>query len=162
LLLHAPAHEEEDEGEGEGGPSRIGWLLRVPAVVLLAAGFAVAFLPGIAGQAVHHAQRFEDRPAIARETLHAVAPPTAQPPHVSLGAGAYAYGIASAVGAVALALGSLYRRRFPSAFEASAERIGIPLVRRLRHVHDGVTGDYVTWLCAGTAAIGGLLAVLIR
>jgi hypothetical protein len=35
-------------------------------------------------------------------------------------------------------------------------------VAGLRSVHDGVVGEYVTWLTFGVAAIGTALAVLIR
>jgi hypothetical protein len=35
-------------------------------------------------------------------------------------------------------------------------------LHRLKLLHDGVVGEYVTWLTFGAAALGGLFAVLIR
>ena len=34
-------------------------------------------------------------------------------------------------------------------------------MHRLKLLHDGVVGEYVTWLTVGTAVIGVLFAVLI-
>jgi hypothetical protein len=34
--------------------------------------------------------------------------------------------------------------------------------RRLKLLHDGVVGEYVTWLTLGAAAMTGLLALLTR
>src|SRR5207247_1602438 len=37
-----------------------------------------------------------------------------------------------------------------------------PAVQRLKLLHDGVVGEYVTWLTVGAAALTGLLALLAR
>jgi multicomponent Na+:H+ antiporter subunit D len=56
----------------------------------------------------------------------------------------------------------LYRRRLPDVVRATADRLaGVPL-HRLKLLHDGVVGEYVTWLTVGAAALGALFAVLIR
>ena len=77
-------------------------------------------------------------------------------------ASAYVYGTASAFAALVLAWLGLYHRRLPNALRRTAARVaGVPL-RRLELLHDGVVGDYVTWLTAGAAVLGALFAVLIR
>src|SRR5205823_12635301 len=85
LLVAAPRGEEADEGERRAPPRR-GFLLWGPALVLLAVGLGLAFAPGLADHAVQHAERFVDRPAVAPEALHAVAPSPLQHVHVPLGA----------------------------------------------------------------------------
>jgi multicomponent Na+:H+ antiporter subunit D len=76
--------------------------------------------------------------------------------------GSYAYGAASALLAVALAWVGLYRRRIPRAVRRALDASAGPVVQRLKLLHDGVVGEYVTWLTVGAAAITGLLAVLTR
>jgi multicomponent Na+:H+ antiporter subunit D len=149
VLVPAPPGEE-----AEVSPTpRAGVLLWAPGVTLLIAGLAVALWPGLSTRAVEHAARATDRPALARETLHEVSPP-APHVHVDLSGSRYAYAGAAALLAIALAAGGLYRRRMPA-------MPGSPL-DRLKLAHDGVVGEYVTWLTIGTAVLGGLLAFLIR
>ena len=160
LLVAAPRDEEADEGD-RGAPRR-GFLLWGPAVALLVAGLGLAFAPGIADHAVQHAEHFVDRPAVARETLHGAAP--APLPHVDedVTAGNYAYGAASALLALLLAWLGLYRRRIPRALRRALDATAGPAVQRLKLLHDGVVGEYVTWLTVGAAALTGLLALLAR
>jgi multicomponent Na+:H+ antiporter subunit D len=160
LLVSAPRGEEEDEGER--GAARRGVLLWGPSVALLVTGLGVAFAPGIAAHAVDHAERFVDRPAVARETLHDAASSPLPDAHVHIAASSYAYGAASALLAVVLAWLGLYRGRIPLPVrEAAGRTLGVG-VRRLKLLHDGVIGEYVTWLTVGAAALTGLLAVLTR
>jgi len=160
LLVAAPRGEEADEGM-RAAPRR-GFLLWGPAVALLVAGLGLGFAPGIAAHAVQHAERFVDRPAVARETLHGAPPAPLPHVHEQIGAAGYAYGAGSAILAVALAWIGLYRRRIPEAFRRAASATAGPAVQRLKLLHDGVVGEYVTWLTAGAAAITGLLALLTR
>ena len=112
--------------------------------------------------AVQHADRFVDRAAVARETLHGTPPPPLPSVHEHTGSGSYLYGAASAALAVALAWVGLYRRRIPRVVRRAVEMAAGPTVRRLKLLHDGVVGEYVTWLTVGAATITGLLAVLTR
>jgi multicomponent Na+:H+ antiporter subunit D len=148
LLVAAPSGEE---AEVRAAPRR-GVLLWLPASALLLAGLAVAFTPGLARRAVDHAARAVDRPAVARETLHGAAAPAVQPAF-EVSPRIYAYGAAAALLAVGLAALGLYRRRVPSV-------PGRPL-HHLKLLHDGVVGEYVTWLTFGTALVGVLFAFLI-
>jgi multicomponent Na+:H+ antiporter subunit D len=159
-LVTPPAGEEEEKRPDER--RRGGVFLWAPGVALLVAGLGVAFAPRLADHAVQHAERFVDRPAVARETLHAIPAPLPPAPSVHLPAGSYAYGALSALGAVALAWLGLYRRTLPAALRGGASRVAGPPLHRLKLLHDGVVGEYVTWLVVGAAAMGALFAVLAR
>jgi multicomponent Na+:H+ antiporter subunit D len=158
LLVEAPPGEER---EVRPAP-RAGALLWLPALLLLVAGLGLAFTPGLPGRAVQQAQQLVDRPAIARETLHGITSPT--PPDVSFHppGESYLYAALSVVAALGLAWCGLYWRRLPKRAAAVARRVAGGSLRRLELLHDGVVGEYVTWLTVGAATLGALFAVLIR
>jgi multicomponent Na+:H+ antiporter subunit D len=158
-LVTPPAGEEEEEAEPR---HRRGVLLWSPAVLLLVAGLGLAFTPGLPARAIQHAERFVDRPAVARETLRDVRAPLPRLRSVQLGPGPYAYGAASALLAVAFAWLGLYRRRLPATLRRTAVRLGGPPLHRLNLLHDGVVGEYVTWVVLGAAALGALFAAFTR
>jgi multicomponent Na+:H+ antiporter subunit D len=95
-----------------------------------------------------------DRSTHAAEVLAGRRPPRRSEHGGGLGAASNADGLVAAVGAVGLALFTLRRRRV-------SELPGLP-VAALKGVHSGVVGDYVAWLVAGVAAVGGLFALLLR
>jgi multicomponent Na+:H+ antiporter subunit D len=64
--------------------------------------------------------------------------------------------------AIALAALGLYRERLPAAARRIASRVASPPLNRLKLLHDGVVGEYVTWLTVGAAAVGAFLALLIN
>jgi hypothetical protein len=78
-------------------------------------------------------------------------PPAPGGPHLA----AYLYAAASVVGALLAAGLGLARDslRTPAALHRA--------VGALRGLHSGQVGDYVTWLTAGVAALGGLLALVV-
>jgi multicomponent Na+:H+ antiporter subunit D len=159
LLVKAPAGEEEEEAEP---PGHRGVLLWAPGIALLVVGLGLAFAPGLPARAVQHAERFVDRPAVARETLHEIPAPLPPLRSVDIGADQYAYAAASVLLAVAAAWLGLYRRRLPAAFRRMTVRVAGPPLHRLSLLHDGVVGEYVTWVIVGAAALGGLFAVFTR
>jgi hypothetical protein len=57
---------------------------------------------------------------------------------------------------VVLAWVGLYRRRIPRAFRRAADATAGPFLHRLKPLHDGVVGEYVTWLTVGAATIRAL------
>ena len=158
LLVQPPAGEEREVAS----TPRRGLLLWLPGGALLVAGLGLAFTPGLAGRAIEHAERFVDRPAVARETLHGVVSPAPPAETFRPGAGSYAYGAVSVLAAVALAWVGLYRHRVPALVRTAIDRAAGRALHRLKLLHDGVVGEYVTWLTFGTAALGALFAVLIR
>jgi multicomponent Na+:H+ antiporter subunit D len=161
LLVTPPAGEEAEESESRS-PRRRGVVLWGPGIVLLVAGLGLAFAPGLSARAVQHAERFVDRPAVVQETLHDVPAPLPPLPSVHVGAAQSAYAAASVLLAVAVAWLGLYRRRVPAALRRATVRVVGPPLHRLSLLHDGVVGEYVTWVIVGAAALGALFAALAR
>jgi multicomponent Na+:H+ antiporter subunit D len=81
---------------------------------------------------------------------------------VHAGFAPYAYAIVSFALACAFALFGLYRRRLPALLRRIGGRVLEPPVQVLKGLHSGIVGDYVAWLTFGAAALGGLLALLVR
>jgi multicomponent Na+:H+ antiporter subunit D len=159
LLSHEPeeSQEEPDDDRRVSPP-----LLWIPAGALAVVGLGLAFVPELAGHALRDAGKVVDRSSHAREVLRGAAPPRAPTPPYSPSATAYAYGIASTIGALAFAAFGLYRRQLPVALRRAAARVAAGPVAGLKELHSGVVGDYVAWLTAGVAVLGGLVAVVVR
>jgi multicomponent Na+:H+ antiporter subunit D len=153
-----PAEEEPEASDSRVSPG----LLFGPALALLIAGAGVGFTPQLAERATAWAQRLEDRPSHAAEVLAGRVPPPAAPVPVHAGLAPYAYSIASLVLACGFALFGLYRRRLPVLLRRGGGRALDPPVQVLKALHSGIVGDYVAWLTFGAAALGGLLALLVR
>jgi multicomponent Na+:H+ antiporter subunit D len=137
-----------------------------PAVLLLAAALALGLAPGLTGRVEAAAARFTDRPAYAAAVLQGVTVPGEAAPggHArrSLAVPA-ALAVLSALLGAALALAALLPRRRPAGrLLRSAGRVWAPTVAVLRQLHSGNVGDSVTWLVAGLAGFGALLALVAR
>jgi multicomponent Na+:H+ antiporter subunit D len=137
-----------------------------PAVLLLAGALAVGLAPGLAGRVEVAAARFTDRPAYAAVVLQGATAPeeaaTAGHARGSLAVPAV-LAVLSALLGVALALGTLLPRRRPAGLLArAAGRVWAPTAAVLRDLHSGNVGDSVTWLVAGLAGFGTLLALVAR
>jgi hypothetical protein len=110
------------------------------------------------------AVRFQDQRAYASLVLHGVhtAHPTALfpslPPDVT--AASVIAALCSVAGAVLLALAALYWRRLPVLRKGYEPGAG--LTDAVQSFQSGVINDYITWLVAGVAALGGILALIIR
>ena len=63
-------------------------------------------------------------------------------------------------GGRSLAFLALYRRRLPLLRRGYEPGAGLTVV--IRRVQSGVINDYVTWIVAGLARIGGALALIVR
>jgi multicomponent Na+:H+ antiporter subunit D len=163
-----PRRDEVLEGappgeEAEVPPTpRAGLLLWGPGLLLLVAGLGLAFVPGLATDAIEQAGHFVDRGAVARETLHGVPPPPLRPENFHVSGLSYGYGLATVLGALACACLGLYRGRLPATLRMITGRCAGPAIARLKLLHDGVVGDYVTWLAVGTAGLGTLFALVLR
>ena len=155
-LLSGQPPEAEEEPEQRTRSSRP--LMFGPALVLLATGVGLAFVPNVAGRALHDASRLLHRSERAREVLHGVVPPPEPLPAYEPSRAAYVWAAVSTVGALAFAAFGLYRPRLPALLRRP---LGLP-ARGLQAVHSGVIGDYVTWLVVGVTILGGLVAVVAR
>jgi hypothetical protein len=111
------------------------------------------------------AVRFEDQRAYASLVLNGVR--TAHPAALSaqapatVTAASLVTALCSVAGAVLLALTALYWRRLPLRRRGYGPAAG-RLTAATRRFQSGVINDYITWLVAGVAALGGILAVIIR
>jgi len=56
----------------------------------------------------------------------------------------------------------LWYRRLPGRALAASARVVAPPIRLLRGAHSGIAGDYVLWIVAGTAVIGGVWGITLR
>ena len=68
--------------------------------------------------------------------------------------------VGAVIGAVLLALAALYWRRLPVLRRGYEPGAGLTVA--IRRFQSGVINDYVTWLVAGLACLGGILAMIIR
>jgi multicomponent Na+:H+ antiporter subunit D len=135
-------------------------------VLLLAAALALGLAPGLTGRVEAAATRFTDRPAYAAAVLQGATAPeeatTGGHARRSLAVAA-ALAVLSALLGAALALAALLPRRRPAGrLLRSAGRVWAPTVAVLRQLHSGNVGDSVTWLVAGLAGFGTLLALVTR
>jgi multicomponent Na+:H+ antiporter subunit D len=161
LLAHTGDSEAGEEPRAPRHRSLV--LMALPAIALLALGLGLSFLPRLAGRAEHQAARFEDRPAYAAIVLRAEPPPPlrrAEPHHTS--GASFLYGAASTLGALALAGCALARGGAAERARRRVTRAARRPVAGLHLLHSGHVGDYVAWLTAGAATLGGLCAVFLR
>jgi multicomponent Na+:H+ antiporter subunit D len=161
------AEANEETGETESGRQRTPLTMLAPPCVLVVLGLAAGIagmIPRFAAAVEGAALRFEDQPAYMSlvlngvRTAHPVALYPAAPTDVS--AASVITALCSVAGAVLLALAALYWRRLPvlrRGYEPGAGLTGLT-----RAFQSGVVNDYVTWLVAGVAALGGVLALIIR
>jgi hypothetical protein len=68
--------------------------------------------------------------------------------------------LCTVLGAAALAATALYWRRLPVLRRGYEPGAGLTVA--IRRFQSGVINDYITWLVAGIATLGGLLAIAIR
>jgi multicomponent Na+:H+ antiporter subunit D len=154
LLTHEP---EEDPAEQRSFVP----LMRATAAVALALGLVVSVVPGLERRTDAAANRFVDRTALEAQVLYGAEP--AAPPRLAHdipppSGASVAYGIGSAVLALAVAAFGLWRGRLPFSLRRPAWRALGPPIGVVRAAHSGIVGDYVLWIVAGTALIGAVWA----
>ncbi|HET9080270.1 MAG TPA: complex I subunit 5 family protein [Trebonia sp.] len=161
------AEANEEEGETESGRQRTPLTMLVPLGVLVAGGIAsgiAGMIPRFAAALESAAARFEDQRAYASLVLHGAVTATPAPLHPQappdVTAAAVITALCTVAGSVLLALVALYWRRLP--ILRRGYEPGAGLTDLIRSFQSGVVNDYVTWLIAGVAALGGILALVIR
>ena len=161
------AEANEETGETESGRQRTPLTMLVPPCVLVALGVAAgiaAMTPRWAAALESAATRFEDQRAYASLVLNGVrtAHPAALYPQApaTVTAVSLVTALCSVAGAVLLALAALYWRRLPLLRRGYEPAPG--LAAATRRFQSGVINDYITWLVTGVAALGGILATIIR
>ena len=152
---------ETDEGRETTGGSEIPATMFVPALVLLLLGLGISFIPGLRAKTQLAGMRFMDQSSYQQQVLEYAPPPNYQPPQEESLASGIIRGVVSTL--LALLLAGLVLlphplRRGIDGFSGGVSRV----LRPLRILHSGHMGDYVAWLTAGVAAIGGLFAYFIH
>ncbi len=161
-----PTREEKETKENYDRPPLV---MLLPMAGLLLLALLTGLWPALEQQVQQAASRLEDQHAYAAAVLDgkerpqpptpgADAPGSPAAPHVS---GVF-WGIAAAAGAVLAALLALFPRWIPRRVRSCARSVGNPLLAGLRSLHSGNVADYVAWIVAGVAGMGGLLAFLTR
>ncbi len=155
--------EPDEEREVESAPSRSTALMLAPAAALAIAGAGLSLVPGLEQHAEEAAHHFQDTHGYVAAVLQGRTehPPVLNFDLLQLPTASVLWGMASAVGAVLLALAALNRERATAPIRRGLSRLQ-PGAGALRALHSGVIGDYVTWLVVGIAVLGGLFAVALR
>jgi multicomponent Na+:H+ antiporter subunit D len=151
----------KDEPETEGRFGKTPAVMMLPAALLMAGAYALAFVPRVKEGVERAATRFEDRAGYVGHVLHGHLAPLpavhfSTGPHTS----SYLYGAAATVGALLLAFSPLVvphlRRLMPRLGQA-----GRTTGELLHAWHSGHIGDYVTWLVVGVVVVGWTLATAL-
>jgi multicomponent Na+:H+ antiporter subunit D len=161
------AESNEETGETDTARQRTPLTMLVPPAVATALALAtgiVAMVPRFAAGVETAAARFQDQHAYIATVLNGATVTRAVPLYplapADVTVSSVVTGVCSALGAAALALVALYWRRLPLLRRGYEPGAGLTVV--IRRFQSGVINDYITWLVAGIAALGGLLAVAIH
>ncbi|MGZ4435075.1 MAG: complex I subunit 5 family protein [Trebonia sp.] len=161
------AEANEETGETDEARQRTPLSMLVPAAALAALGLAAgvaAMVPKIAAGLEAAAARFQDQPAYIATVLTGARVTRAVPLYpvspTDVTVASVVTALCSVLGAAALALAALYWRRLPLLRRGYEPGAGLTVA--VRRFQSGVINDYITWLIAGVATLGGLLALVIR
>jgi multicomponent Na+:H+ antiporter subunit D len=161
------AEANEEKGESESGRQRTPLTMLIPTCVLVVLGVAsgiAALLPRFAAALESAAARFQDQQAYASLVLGGAHPAQPAPlyPQVppDVTAASVIAALCSVAGAILLALTALYWRRLPVL--GKGYEPGRGLRGAIESFQSGVINDYITWLVTGVAALGGILALIVR
>ncbi|HET6192793.1 MAG TPA: complex I subunit 5 family protein [Trebonia sp.] len=161
------AEANEETGETDEARQRTPLSMLVPAAALTALGLAAgiaAMVPKIAAGVETAAARFQDQPAYIATVLTGARVTRAVPLYpvspADVTVASVVTALCSVLGAAALALAALYWRRLPLLRRGYEPGAGLTVA--IRRFQSGVVNDYITWLIAGVATLGGLLALVIR
>ena len=156
-IVDTPAPEEVDP-ELDYPHDRVPRTMTVPLLGLSVAGLGIGLVPGLRDAVGGAAARFVDGHGYAATVLRGRRPEDLADLAVSPGFSDVLLGLVTAGAAVGLAYLALAAPR------PGLHRVGVSAGRAiagLRQLHSGYVGDYVTWLVAGAAVLGGLFAVTL-
>jgi multicomponent Na+:H+ antiporter subunit D len=156
-IVGAPAPEEVDP-ELRYPHKRVPLTMTVPALALAVGGLGIGLVPGLRTAFEHAGQPFVDRAGYAATVLHGHVVHESGAATLAPGLSDVLVGIATVTGACVLAYLSLAPAR------PRLHRLGLATGRAiawLRPLQSGYVGDYVTWLVAGAALLGGVFAVTL-
>lgn len=154
------ASQIEERAETEQMHGRTPIMMWLPAAALILLAIGLTAIPRVRGLAEANAQTFVNQSSYASTVLDNTEPP---PPEMrsseSVSSSILRTSVAGIL-ALLLALGSVFRKKSGRAlrFMRSLE-LGNASLRR---IHSGHSGDYVAWLSAGTALLGGSFLWFLR
>jgi multicomponent Na+:H+ antiporter subunit D len=90
------------------------------------------------------------------------APPVEAAPAYSAPASAYLYSALTLTSSIAVAAAGLFGARLRGSIARGVGAGTRAAVAPLRAVHSGHIGDYVAWLVAGVALLGGAFAIALQ
>jgi len=158
-----PATEEESVPEEEGTPERTPAVLFVPTVVLALGALAVGLVPGLVEAFEGAAEQFVDGSSYTAVVLRGANGPALEAASsYSAPASAYVYSALTFAGALAVAAVGLFGSRVRGSIVARTSDATQAVVAPLRALHSGHIGDYVAWLVAGVALLGGSFAIALQ
>jgi multicomponent Na+:H+ antiporter subunit D len=158
-----PATEEEATPEEEGPSTRAPAVMLIPAALLALGALAIGLVPGLVEAFEGAAAQFADGASHAAVVLRgADAPPVEAASAYSAPASAYVYSALTLAGSVAVAAAGLFGARLRGSIARGLSAGTRAAVAPLRAVHSGHIGDYVAWLVAGVALLGGAFAVALQ
>jgi multicomponent Na+:H+ antiporter subunit D len=156
-IVDAPAPAEVDP-ELDYPHDRVPGTMTASALALTAAGLVLGLVPGLRDAIADAAARFVDQTGYATTVLQGSGPREVHGEALQLSILDVGLGLLTVAGAVGLA----YLTLVPP--KPRLHRIGIAAgsaIARVRWLHTGYVGDYVTWLVAGAAVLGGLFAATL-
>jgi multicomponent Na+:H+ antiporter subunit D len=156
-IVEGPAPEEVDP-ELSYPHKRVPLTMTVPALALAVGGLGIGLVPGLRATFEHGSQPFVDRAGYAATVLHGQVLREGGAASLGPGLSDVLVGLATAAAACSLAYLTLAPAR------PGVHRLGLATGRAiawLRPLHSGYVGDYVTWLVAGAAVLGGVFAVTL-
>jgi multicomponent Na+:H+ antiporter subunit D len=154
------ADAEDEMPEALAARDRTPFVMLACATSLVVAGLAIGVVPGVVDTVNDAALQFTDRSLYAAAVLQGSeghAPVAAGP---SIGVLEVVLAAVGAMAAVALAY-ALLRRRSPFELRIDSPLVWERALVRLRRLHSGQIGDYVTWAIVGFALLGGALAAAL-
>jgi multicomponent Na+:H+ antiporter subunit D len=158
------SEEPDEQYEVEQDPERSQKLMLVPTAALALAGIGLSLVPGLEHHAEAAARRFQDTHGYIAAVLNGQTErhPVLNFDLLQFPRASVLWGLASAFGALLLAVVALNRERLrPRYVKRPLHALNVAL-EPVRTLHSGAVGDYVTWLVVGITVLGGLFAVAVR
>jgi multicomponent Na+:H+ antiporter subunit D len=132
--------------------------MTLTALGLAVGGLVLGLVPELRDAVAGAAARFVDRAGYVAAVLQGEGPRSVHAESAPPGLLDVGLGLLTAAGAIGLA----YLTLAPP--KPRLHRVGVAAgaaIVRLRLLHTGYVGDYVTWLVAGAAVLGGLFAATL-
>ncbi|MGN6372256.1 MAG: complex I subunit 5 family protein [Solirubrobacteraceae bacterium] len=155
---HEMLTETSEQPETLSPHDRTPPVMLLPPVVLLLAGAVVGLLKPLRDGMDAAAARLTDRTAYVAHVLSSGGLGHPRAPHAPLVPRDYVLAGITVLGALAVAAAALYSGPRTSLLGQLEERTARAVVA-LRRLHSGRAGDYVAWLVAGLAVLGGAIAL---